>query len=137
MMARNTSADVFEGKTFGEALIAGMEEVVAFERGELHLRTRTVEIPDPTMRVLAPPDYDGDRIRAVRDKLALSPKDFAAALNVSPQTIRAWERGARRPEGPTLRLLEIAEEHPEALLATIAPSAHASEKVGQSERRAG
>jgi len=134
MMAKGVRDDEFD---FERSLLTAMEEVLAFERGELELRTRTVGLPDSQVQVPAPPEYDGARIRAVRDKLALSPQNFAAALNVSPQTIRAWERGARRPEGPTLRLLEIAEEHPEALLATIAPSAHASQKAGQSERRAG
>jgi hypothetical protein len=35
---------------------------------------------------------------------------------VSPDTIRAWEQGKREPDGPTLRLLEVAEQHPEVFL---------------------
>jgi hypothetical protein len=35
---------------------------------------------------------------------------------VSPDTIRAWEQGKREPDGPTLRLLQVAEQHPEVLL---------------------
>jgi DNA-binding transcriptional regulator YiaG len=136
-MTQDTSEAAFDGKTFGEALIAAMEEAVAFERGELQLRTRTVEIPGPEAPVPAPPDYDGARVRAVRDKLALSPQTFAAALNVSPQTVRAWERDVRRPDGPTLRLLEIAEEHPEALLATIMPGGKEAEKAERAQLRAG
>jgi hypothetical protein len=38
---------------------------------------------------------------------------FAAALGVSPSTVRAWEQGDRIPEGASRRLLQIAEEHPE------------------------
>ena len=49
----------------------------------------------------------------------LSQPLFAAALNVSPETIRAWEQGKREPEGPTLRLLEIAEEHPDVFLEKV------------------
>jgi putative transcriptional regulator len=48
--------------------------------------------------------------------MELSQPVFAAALNVSPDTIRAWEQGKRAPDGPTLRLLQVAEQHPEVLL---------------------
>ena len=55
----------------------------------------------------------------MRARLALSQPLFAAALNVSAQTVKAWERGARVPDGPTRRLLELAEEHPEAFLVKV------------------
>jgi putative transcriptional regulator len=48
--------------------------------------------------------------------MELSQPVFAAALNVSAETIRAWEQGKREPDGPTLRLLEVAEQHPEVFL---------------------
>jgi transcriptional regulator with XRE-family HTH domain len=37
-------------------------------------------------------------------------------LNVSRSTVRAWEQGRRSPDGPSLRLLEVAAERPSALL---------------------
>jgi hypothetical protein len=33
--------------------------------------------------------------------------------------VRAWERGEREPEGATLRLLELAEKHPEVLAEAV------------------
>jgi putative transcriptional regulator len=48
--------------------------------------------------------------------MELSQPVFAAALNVSADTIRAWEQGKREPDGPTLRLLEVAEQHPEVFM---------------------
>jgi putative transcriptional regulator len=51
--------------------------------------------------------------------MELSQPVFAAALNVSPDTIRAWEQGKREPDGPTLRLLEVAEQHPEVFLQKV------------------
>ncbi len=110
----------------GDSVIKGLEEALTYERGELPLRTRTVARTARQARVVAPPLYDSARIRAVRARLALSQPLFAAALNVSPQTIKAWERGARVPDGPTLRLLELAEEHPEAFLAKVHPAPAAS-----------
>ncbi len=55
-------------------------------------------------------------MRTVRERLGLSQPVFARALNVSLGTVRGWEQGARRPDGPTQRLLEVAERHPEAVL---------------------
>ena len=59
------------------------------------------------------------QLRAIRAKLQMSQRVFASALNVSDRTVQAWERGARRPDGSALRLLEIADEHPAVLTATI------------------
>ncbi|MFC1529573.1 helix-turn-helix domain-containing protein [Gemmatimonadota bacterium] len=39
-------------------------------------------------------------------------------MNVSPATIQAWEQGRRKPNQPSLKLLHIAKERPDALLAT-------------------
>jgi len=44
---------------------------------------------------------------------------FATTLNVSLATVRAWEQGTRTPEGPSRRLLEIAERHPQILLENL------------------
>ena len=119
-------AEAGHERFFGEALIASLEEAVAYKRGELALRTRVVEWNARAARVDAPPAYDSARIRAVREKLGVSQPVFAAALNVSPQTVKAWERGARVPDGLTRRLLELAEEHPEAFLAKVHPAPAAS-----------
>jgi DNA-binding transcriptional regulator YiaG len=40
-------------------------------------------------------------------------------LNVSSSTVQAWEQGVRAPDGASLRLLEIAENHPGALLESV------------------
>ena len=60
--------------------------------------------------------------RGIRGHMALSQPVFVATLNISPETVRAWEQGKRKPDGPTLRLLELAEQHPEVLLAKVRPS---------------
>jgi len=49
------------------------------------------------------------RIRALRHRLRLSQAAFAAVLNTSVSTVQKWEAGAKRPSGPSLRLLEIIE----------------------------
>ena len=108
-------------KRLGELLIRGLNEAIAFEKGTGAARVRTVEHTARAAKVDAPPRYDELRIRAMRLKLGYSQYIFAKALNVSAQTVKAWEQGARVPDGPTLRLLEIAEESPEVLARKVHP----------------
>ena len=57
---------------------------------------------------LAPiPQYDGRKIRALRDHLQLSQSVFAAVLNTSLSTVRKWEIGDKHPSGPSLKLLSL------------------------------
>jgi DNA-binding transcriptional regulator YiaG len=58
----------------------------------------------------------GERVRWLRRRLDVSQREFAEMLNVSVGTVRAWEQGLRSPDGASLRLLDIAEHQPEALL---------------------
>ena len=48
----------------GDSIIKGLEEALAYERGERSLRTRTAERTAREARVVAPPLYDSARIRA-------------------------------------------------------------------------
>jgi putative transcriptional regulator len=108
-------------KNFGDLLIEGMQEAVAFKRGELKALVR-VRTTARGARVDEPPIYDAARVRLVRERLRVSQPVFAAALGVSARTVAAWERGARVPDGAARRLLQVAEERPEALLTKIHPA---------------
>ena len=55
------------------------------------------------------PDYDSEKIRALRDHLQLSQAVLAAVLNTSLSTVRKWEGGAKHPSGPSLKLLNLLE----------------------------
>lgn len=103
---------------FGRRLVEAAQEAVRIERGELE-PARISRYTAAEATVEPPPRYAAERIRGIRDQMALSQPIFAAALNVSPETVRAWEQGKREPDGPTLRLLEVAEEHPEVFLTKI------------------
>jgi putative transcriptional regulator len=104
---------------FGEMLIQAMEEAVEHHEGRLSARVDRVEITARRATVTPPPRYTAARIRSLRTRLGLSQPVFAGMLNVSGSTVRAWEQGARAPEGPSLRLLEIAEQNPDALLSHV------------------
>jgi putative transcriptional regulator len=106
--------------TLGERLVESAREAVRIEGGEAKPARVTRYTAAGTI-VEPPPWYVPDRIRGIRGHMALSQPVFAATLNVSPETVRAWEQGKRKPDGPTLRLLEVAEQHPEVLLEKVRP----------------
>ncbi len=105
---------------FGELLVQGLKEALAIEKGDIQAaRVRRRKVTARQARVAPPPKYSAARIARVRSNLGASQPVFAGMLNVSASTVRAWERGAREPDGPTLRLLEVAEKHPEVLTERI------------------
>ncbi|MDO8348532.1 MAG: helix-turn-helix domain-containing protein [Rugosibacter sp.] len=53
------------------------------------------------------PEYDSQKIRALRDQLHLSQAVLAAVLNTSLSTVRKWEVGDKHPSGPSLKLLDL------------------------------
>ena len=54
----------------------------------------------------------GEDIAQLRSFIGLTQKDFAKAIEISVHTLRNWEQGRRKPEGPALALLKIAARHP-------------------------
>jgi len=44
-------------------------------------------------------------------------------LGISVKTLRNWEQGRRRPEGPARVLLQVAARHPEAVWDVVRPGA--------------
>ena len=53
-----------------------------------------------------------DDIKALRKFVGLTQDELADAMGISVHTLRNWEQGRRRPEGPALALLRIAARHP-------------------------
>jgi putative transcriptional regulator len=68
----------------------------------------TVTIRDVERLCLPPrPDYDGAEVRRIRASARMSQPVFARLLGVDKSAVAQWERGAKRPSGPALRLLEL------------------------------
>lgn len=84
-----------------ELLKEGLEEALEYHRGNVKLRTKEVFIPN------APKNYKAKDIKNLRGKLKFSQSAFSAWLNVSLNTVQAWEQGTRRPSHSALRLLEV------------------------------
>lgn len=97
-------------EAFGE-LRGALEDALAYERGgRRDLRVTRVAVPRP------PDPVSREEIVKIRQKLNCSQSVFAMMLNVSPRTVQAWEQGAREPSDAALKLLSIADKHPEVLL---------------------
>jgi putative transcriptional regulator len=71
---------------------------------------RMTQLPAPPKKI-APAE-----IRRIRRSLNASQTVFAIYLNVSPNAVRSWEQGTRRPQQAALKLLAIAKRNPQALL---------------------
>jgi len=53
------------------------------------------------------PDYDSEKIRALRDRFNLSQAVLASVLNTSLSTVRQWEIGYKHPSGASQKLLNL------------------------------
>lgn len=54
-------------------------------------------------------EFTPEEIQALREREQVSQKVFALYLNVSKDAVSQWERGEKRPAGPSLKLLSLVE----------------------------
>jgi putative transcriptional regulator len=116
-MARNKRRTSTQS-SMGSAIIEALGEAIAFRDGKKTGATvRTVTAR--RAKVAPAPKYRGAQIARVRKLMKLSQPVFADALNVSSASVKSWEQGVNEPSGAALRLLQIAERHPEVILERI------------------
>ena len=58
-------------------------------------------------------------IKDIRRKLHVSQAEFAYMIGVSVATLQNWEQGRRRPDGPALALLKVAESSPDVVMKAL------------------
>ncbi len=87
----------------GSRIIASLQEAVDWVEGkDIAVRVSTVEVPTVD-------------VRKTRRHLGLSQAAFAAKFGFQPATLRNWEQGRTRPDGPARVLLAVIARHPEAV----------------------
>ena len=55
------------------------------------------------------PQYSADMVKALRRKLKLTQVSLASVLNTSASSVQQWEQGAKKPGGPSCKLLHLLE----------------------------
>ncbi len=54
-------------------------------------------------------------VKNIRGGLGLSQEQFAKLMGINVGTLRNWEQGHRKPQGPARVLLGVAATHPDAV----------------------
>ena len=86
-------------------LLQGIDEMRAIQKGTLK--------PSRVFK------FSPIEVKKIRAKLHKTQTQFAYMIGVSIDTLQNWEQGRRRPEGPALALLRVAEVAPEAVLKAL------------------
>jgi putative transcriptional regulator len=97
-------------KPLFERLRIGLEEGILHAKGEITLKTTTLELPD------RPPEVNAEELAKLRLASGMSQAVFARLLNVSPKTVQSWEQGHRKPSQAALRLIQVFRQNPSGLL---------------------
>ena len=100
-------------KPLFDRLKTGLETAIQHARGEITLKTYTLELPDP------PPQVGTDELTKLRLECGISQAIFARVLNVSPKTVQSWEQGVRRPSQAALRLIDLFRQDPNFVLQAV------------------
>lgn len=74
-------------------------------------------------RLMAGRFESGADITALRRFVDLTQEEFARAVGISVHTLRNWEQGRRKPEGPAIALLRIAARHPRIIRENVKSAA--------------
>jgi putative transcriptional regulator len=91
--------------TFGQDLVAAMEEAAAHAQGKGELaRAHVVHVPD---------------VRAIREELGLSQQAFASAYRIPLATLKGWEQGRRLPDATASAYLSVIAHLPDAARAAL------------------
>ena len=89
-------------------ILAGAREALAHARGEA---TKVVEVS-----VRIPSDID---VKRLRTRLRMSQEEFARRFGFAIATLRGWEQGRRKPEGPARVLLTVIAREPKAVMKAL------------------
>lgn len=85
------------------SILNGLNEALSFANGE----NEDVEIHKVVVKDI--------NIRELRERLDLTQEQFAMTFGVSRDTLRNWEQGKRKPEGPARVLLNVIAHDPKCV----------------------
>ena len=100
---KNVRVETRRRPSAGRRIIESLTEAIDWVEGK--------DVPVRVTRVNVP----AIDVRAVRRRLGLSQIAFAAKFGFQPATLRNWEQGRTRPDGPARVLLAVIARHPKAV----------------------
>lgn len=92
----------------GDDIIQGLQEALAFTRGE--------DVPGNRVHRVEDSNID---IKAIRSSLRLTQEQMAQLFGTSVSGYRKWEQKARQPSGAARTLMKVMEKEPEAVLRAL------------------
>lgn len=118
MTTKKAPSPALVGEFNAAGLLHSMQEFVGdLKTGKAHTLRSSRHVLPARLPMRTP-----EQIRAVRMKLNASQPVFAALLNVPKSTVVGWENSQRKPTGAALKLLDLADKHPEVFIGDSAPS---------------
>lgn len=83
-----------------DKIMAGLDDARAYLKGNrAGFTEHEIEVPHPD-------------VVAIRSKTGLSQPAFARSIGIPVGTLKNWEQGRRRPEGPARVLLALIDRRP-------------------------
>ncbi len=86
---------------FGQELIQGMTEVLAYVNGQTE---------GCVVHVVKKPD-----VKTIRRQLRMSQERFAHTYRIPLPTLKNWEQGRRMPEAPSMAYLYAISKNPDVI----------------------
>ncbi len=90
-------------KAAANSIRRGLGDALSYAKGEADMSKYRVHVPNQI------------DVRAIRDRLGLTQQEFAGEFGFSVNTLRHWEQGKRRPEGPTRAYLLVIDRAPKTV----------------------
>jgi len=91
-------------RNIGDEIVEGLENAVAFARGDTSKgRPTVVEVPDTI------------DVKSIRLRLGYTQVEFAARYGFALSALQEWEKRRRRPDRAARILLKVIDREPEAV----------------------
>ena len=100
-MAKSTRSYRSDALQASHSAMQGLHKVGAIDKMTMRQFDATCLTPVDDLRP--------ERIKNIREAAQMSQAIFALILNVTTSLVSQWERGEKKPSGPSLKLLALAD----------------------------
>ena len=97
------------------SILNGLTDALKFAEG----KTDDAKVYNDEMIKAAQRAQEDINVRELRERLDLTQAQFAETFGVSCETLRNWEQGKRKPEGPAKVLLNVIAHDPKCVFEAL------------------